>query len=179
MFTAVHRDLKPGDPLAALLNRNAFTASGDSVLRFKGGQYELRSYAGMTYVNGDAANIERIQRSAVHYIQRPDRDYGSFDPARTSLRGYVFGSTFERTGGRHWLWYGRLIVQSPAFNSNDMGRITTSDSYQPDVTIRYRETRPGRIFRNYSIGLTPDQRMELWLEPSGRHGALQHHADVP
>ncbi len=45
-------------------------------------------------------------------------------------------------------------MQSPAFNSNDMGRITTSDSYQPDVNIRYRETRPGRIFRNYSVGIT-------------------------
>jgi Domain of unknown function (DUF5916) len=154
MFTAVHRDLKPGDPLAALLNRNAFTASTDSVLRFKRGEYELRSYAGVDYINGDAANLERIQRSAVHYMQRPDRDYGSFDPTRTSLTGYVYGSTFERTGGRHWLWFGRLIVQSPAFNTNDMGRITTSDSYQPDVNIRYRETRPGRIFRNYSIGVT-------------------------
>src|SRR4030095_16467116 len=76
MFTVVHRDLKPGDPLAALLNRNAFTASTSSVWRFKGGEYELRSYAGMDYINGDAANIERIQRSAVHYMQRPDRNYG-------------------------------------------------------------------------------------------------------
>jgi uncharacterized protein DUF5916 len=154
MFTAVHRDLKPGDPLAALMNRNAYMASGDSVLRFRGGQYELRSYAGLDYINGDAANIERIQRSAVHYLQRPDKNYALFDPTRTSLPGYVIGSTFERTGGRHWLWYGRVIIQSPTFNANDIGRITTSDSYQPDLNIRYRETRPGKIFRNYSIGVT-------------------------
>jgi hypothetical protein len=42
-----------------------------------------------------------------------------------------------------------------------MGRITTSDSYQPDFNIRYRETRPGRIFRNYSIGLNQSNELNF------------------
>ena len=42
MVTAVHRDLDEGAPLAARLTRNAFTVSGDSLLRFRGGEYELR-----------------------------------------------------------------------------------------------------------------------------------------
>src|SRR4029453_16857728 len=82
MATIVHRDFKPGDPLSALLNRNAFVAAGDSILRFKGGEYELRSYAGLTHLTGEAAAIERVQRSSVSYLQRPDKDYAPFDPTR-------------------------------------------------------------------------------------------------
>src|SRR6185436_19036952 len=39
MATTVNRQLSPDDPLTALLTRNAFTLSGDSVMRF--GDYEL------------------------------------------------------------------------------------------------------------------------------------------
>ena len=45
MITDVHRDLRPGDPLAALLTRNAFAVNGDTLLRFRGGLYELSGQA--------------------------------------------------------------------------------------------------------------------------------------
>jgi len=149
--TIVHRDLKQGDPLAALLTRNAFVASGDSILRFNGGQYEFRSFGAVTHLEGEPSAMVRIQRSAVHYLQRPNKDYALLDPARTSINGYTAASAFERTGGRHWLWNARLILQSPAFEPNDIGQLVTANGVQNDVTVRYRETTPGRFFRNYSI----------------------------
>ena len=73
MASGVHRDIGAQDPLAALLPQNALSLGGDSLLRFKGGEYELDLHALGTYVSGEAPAIERIQRSAVHYLQRPDR----------------------------------------------------------------------------------------------------------
>jgi len=83
--SVVHRDVAPGDPLASLLVRNAFSVAGESNLRFRGGEYELNSYGGATLLQGDAAAVARVQRNNVHYAQRPDRTYAVYDPTRTSL----------------------------------------------------------------------------------------------
>ena len=153
MATMIHRDLKRGDPLAALLARNASIVMGDSILRFNGGEYELSSYFGISQIEGDAAAIDRIQRSSVNYLQRPDLDHAVYDPTRTLMDGYKWRSTLERTGGRHWLWQVRGERESPMFNTNDMGRIGAADGNGINGSIRYRETVPGTIFRNYSAGV--------------------------
>ncbi len=163
MVTAVHRDINSADPLASLLARSAFTGAGDSILRFKGGEYVLTSYAGVTHVKGEAAALARKQRSAVHYFQRPDKDYSPFDPTRTSLNGYKAGATFERTGGRHWLWTLRTDFESPGFESNDIGRVTSADGIRFDSGLRYRETTPGKIFRTYSLGLSQNNEWNYGL----------------
>lgn len=152
MITEVHRDFQAGDPLAALLVRNALGVAGDSVLRFKGGEYELISYGGGSFLDGDAAAIATVQRSSAHYGQRPDRHYAPYDPTRTSLSGYRTGATFQKIGGRHWIWSVNGDTQSPWLDSNDMGRLSTSDSSVTTQDIRYRETVPGRFFRGYWIG---------------------------
>jgi hypothetical protein len=141
------------DPLASLLSRNALTVAGDSILRFKGGQYELRSFAGFTFVNGEALAIARIQRSSAHYFQRPDKEYWRYDPTRTSLTGSKSGATIERTGGRHWLWEFSYEMETPAFESNDIGRLTSADGINVNGLLQYRETTPGRFLRNYVFGL--------------------------
>ena len=175
MVTAVHRDVQPGDPLAALLARSAFTASSDSVLRFKGGQYELSSYGGVAYVAGRAAAIERVQRSSARYLQRPDKDYAPFDPTRTSLQGYKAGALFERTGGTHWIWNVKNDYESPGFESNDIGRLRSADGIQIIGDLRYRETQPGRALRNYWIGV--NQTNEWNYGGDRQIGSLQLYAN--
>jgi hypothetical protein len=153
LVTLVHRDFKASDPLAALLTRNAFTAGGDMTLRFKGGEYEFRSSGGASVVTGEAAAIERLQRSSAHFAQRPDRTYARLDPTRTSLAGYTIDNRLERTGGRHWIWNAGMKIDSPNFESNDLGNLRAADGIMPTFNVRYRETRPGTIFRSYSIGI--------------------------
>jgi hypothetical protein len=153
MMAAVHRDFKSNDPLAALLPQNAFTVAGDSILRFSGGQLQVRPFAGFTFVNGESAAIARIQRSAVHYLQRPDKDYFVYDPTRTSLNGSKSGISVERTGGRHWLGESSIEVESPGFEANDIGRLSNADGINVNNSITYRETVPGRFLRNYSFQL--------------------------
>ena len=165
--TTVHRDFVDADPLAALYARNAVSLSSDSLVRFKRGQYELQTYEALTYLDGTAAAIERVQRSSVHLLQRPDKDYAILDPARTSLPGYKWGASFERTGGSHWLWNYSTDWESPGFETNDIGRIRGSDGIRSDVTVRYRETRPGKVFRNYSLGVSQNNEWNFGGDRQG------------
>ena len=152
MFTGVHRDVGPGAPLAALLTRNAFSLSADSVWRLRGGEYQISTDAGLTHVDGDGAAILRVQRASPRYFQRPDATHVKLDPNRTSMNGGRGDLTVERLNGRHWLWAAALRIESPELEHNDTGRLTSGDGIQiRDPGITYRETRPGRIFRSYSI----------------------------
>jgi hypothetical protein len=163
MGTVVHRDLPEGDPLAALLPRRAFLGAGDSILRFRDGQYQARWYLGFSHIEGDAAAIARKQRNSVHFLQRPDKDYALFDPTRTTMTGYKAGGDIERTGGRHWLWAINTDFESPAFESNDAGRVNRSDGMVVNGSVTYRETTPGPRFRSYSIGLSQNNNWNYGL----------------
>jgi len=153
MVTSTHRDLESGDPLAGLLTRSAFTVSGDSLLRFRDGEYEVGTTLGLSHVAGEMAAIARVQRSSARYFQRPDATHVRYDPARTSLTGAKGGVSAERTGGRHWLWQAAAEFTSPEFEINDAGQLSTADGISGSAEIEYRETQPGRLLRNYSIGV--------------------------
>jgi hypothetical protein len=153
LVTGVHRDLPAGNRLAALLSRQALTAYGESTLRFKGGEYQLQSWGGATRITGEATAIERIQRLSAHYFQRPDQDHVHLDPDRTSLAGYKAGSLFERTSGTHWLWSAQADFESPALETNDLGRLRSADGIMGTLALRYRETNPGRLLRGYALAL--------------------------
>ena len=122
LVTNVHRDLAASDPLAAYIARNAFTMAGDAVLKVKGGEYEISLLAGMNHITGEREAIERLQRSSVHYFQRPDRRISPFDPNRTSIDGYRTHAAIERRNARHWLWDTTITLQSPGMDMNDIGR---------------------------------------------------------
>jgi hypothetical protein len=152
-FNFVHRDLAPGDPLANLLTRNALGIAGNTTLRFKRGEYELRAQGGGSFIDGEAAAIERVQRSSAHYAQRPDRDYSVLDPTLTSLEGWTVQAAFDRLSGRHWLWSVNSKIDSENFETNDFAQLTGADGLTLNGNVRYRETNPGRVLRNYTVGL--------------------------
>ena len=86
-LTLVHRDLAAGDPLAAMLMRNAITAGADTRVRFQNRTYEAAFNVGLTYIDGEPAAIERVQRASGHYLQRLDQPTIRLDPTRRSLDG--------------------------------------------------------------------------------------------
>jgi hypothetical protein len=164
----VHRDLAAGDPLAALLTRNALGAAGNTTLRFKGGEYELRAQGGGSFISGDTRAIERVQRSSAHYAQRPDRDYSILDPTRTSLAGWTVQAALERLSGRHWLWGLNTKIDSENFETNDFANLNGADGLLVSGNLRYRETRPGRVFRSYTLGVNVSNDSTLrWLRQTG------------
>ncbi len=152
-FTTVQRDVERGTPLGDLLTREAYTGGVDWVLRFQGGAYELGGSAGLSHVRGEPAAIRRLQENATHYFQRPDQDHVSFDSTRTSMTGYAASLYFDKNSGTHWLYSARIGLESPGFEINDAGRIGTADDIDAFAYVRYRETQPGKHFRNYNVSL--------------------------
>ena len=147
----LHRSFAKGDPLADLLSRDALTYGADTLIRFKDGEYEF-TWAGLgTLVSGGAKAIEAVQRSPEHYMQRPDKNYGFVDPARTSLSGYTQTMNFNRVSGRHWLFGISSVYDTVTFDGNQLGQMQGADGIQPSANLTYRETRPGPVFRAYSI----------------------------
>ena len=155
LVTAVHRDMDALSPLAELLHRDALAGGGDWNLRFKGGEYSVSGYAGFSYVAGDSLALRRTQRSSVHYFQRPDADHVEY-ATRTSLSGYTGRLAISRNNGRHWLWTASLSGRSPGFEINDAGFMGRADEAFGYLNLRYRETRPGNVFRNYDIGVSSE-----------------------
>jgi len=155
MATAVHRDLGDGDPLSSLLARDAVSVSGDAVVRF--GDYELQSYLGLATVSGEAPAVTRLQRSSARYFQRPDADYVELNPLRTSLAGAKGGASFRRQNARHWRWETGTTIETPEFETNDIGRLTSGDGLQVFGSVGYQETTPGRWLREYQIDVAETQ----------------------
>ncbi len=151
-FTGVGRRFGNDDGLRSLLHEEAYSGGGDFRLRFKEGEYELTGHAGFSHVRGDPAAIERTQTSSAHYFQRPDVDYVTLDPTRTSLSGYAASIRADKNAGRRILWGAQVSARSPGFEINDMGRLASADAVDFNADIQIRETRPGKLLRNYQVG---------------------------
>ena len=152
MGTVTHRDLEPQDELASLLPRTAFTFNGETNVRMRDGDYEFEAHGGLTRVDGAAPAIDRLQRAAARYLQRPDADYlQPYDSLRTSLSGAKLGATYRRRNARHWLWQVGFETETPELEMNDIGRFNTGDGTVVNGRLQYRETVPGRWYRDYSL----------------------------
>ena len=152
--TMVHRDLDETDPLAATLTRNAITTGFDTRLRFMDRIYEAALSAGFTYVDGEPVAMERVQRANGHFFQRPDQPDIRLDPTRTTLGGTQVVGSFNKVGGRHWLWGVSLMIESPEFHPLDFGRLNYAGDFNGGPRLTYRETRPGKYLRSYSLGVS-------------------------
>jgi hypothetical protein len=161
MATALRRDVDGGDPLGALLHRQAYTGGADWNLRMKRGEYSLSGWAGWSWVEGDSLALLATQRASARYFQRPDATHVRVDPSRTSLGGVGAALQAARNSGRHWLWSVYGTARSPGFELNDAGAMGSTDYAYGSANLRYRETRPGRVLRNYDIGVTAEGQTNL------------------
>jgi hypothetical protein len=143
-----------GAPMSSFLNEGAFAGGMDWNLRFGGGTYEFRGSLGGSYISGSQDAILRQQRSSRRFYQRPDQDYVRVDSTRTSLTGYQASLSFDKRAGRHWLYSIQASAESPGFEINDAGRLGQADDFGTFGRLRYRETTPGSLFRNYNVSLT-------------------------
>ncbi len=154
-LTSVQRDLDT--LLAPLFTRRAYSGGADWVLRWDRGAYELRGYTGFSHLRGDAAAIDRVQRSAVHYYHRPDAQrsaggYLEYDPSRTTFTGSVGDIWFRKTKGS-WLYDIEYGWESPSYDPNEAGRLSNADGRYVFGQLRYRQTKPGGWYQNYSVAV--------------------------
>jgi hypothetical protein len=176
--SGVTRDLNSKEPMAALYNRSAFTTAIDFVHRFSNRRYQIDGNLGYTRVAGEAANIERLQRSSARYFQRPDATHVALDPTRRTLDGGSGSLSFRKGEGRFTfeVWTG---FESPETERNDIGSLQTADGRFVAAYVGYRKTKPGFFYRwetgasvnaeeNYA-GEVQQREMELFANVSWRN----------
>lgn len=151
-LSGVTRDLKKDDPLAALYNRNAFTALADFTHRFHDRTYQLSGNLGYTRVAGEPADIERLQRSSARYFQRPDATHVRLDPTRRTLEGGSGGLNLEKGEGA-WTFELATGFESPGTERNDVGSLRTADGIFGSAELGYRRTEPG-LFYQWEAGVS-------------------------
>jgi hypothetical protein len=152
----VQRDVSPGEPLAAILNRSAYSGGADLEHRFGGNNYAATALLGFSHIRGDTLAIAAAQRSSARYYQRPDAKSYHYDPSRTSLSGTNGNVGFNKIAGKHWLGGISGGWESPGFEINDAGALGTADGITGFGFLTYRETTPGKRIRRYSVTLSQE-----------------------
>jgi hypothetical protein len=149
-LTTVQRDVD--SLLAPRYNKQAYSGGLDWVLRWDRGAYVLRGWLGFSHIRGDSLALARVQRSSVHFFQRPDADHVDYDPSRTSLTGSVANLEFQKTKGNFLYSFG-YGWEAPAYDPNDAGRLGNADGRFGYLNLNYRQTKPRGKLQNWSVGL--------------------------
>ncbi|MGE0159590.1 MAG: DUF5916 domain-containing protein [Gemmatimonadales bacterium] len=150
--TAMSRDL-PADGSFDWLSSTAFSGGVKFNHQWSDRTWAVFGYYAGSHVRGSEAALTRIQRSSVHYFQRPDATRFTLDPTATSITGRDWRVTFAKQTGQHWtgsIWAAEV---TKGFEVNDVGFSTRSEVLDGGVALTYREIRPGSVFRNYNFGV--------------------------
>jgi hypothetical protein len=151
LATSVIRDLRK-DTLAEILNDRAFSLAIDGwTFLDKKQQWVITGWFGGTRVEGSQDAISRLQRSSLHYYQRPDATHIEVDPNATSLMGWGARVALNKQKGR-FLFGVAIGALSPGFDPNDIGfQFGSSDVINYHMVLAYRWPHPGKVFRNLII----------------------------
>jgi uncharacterized protein DUF5916/cellulose/xylan binding protein with CBM9 domain len=105
--------------------------------------YQLSALFSASRVSGTAPVISDIQRSPVHYYQRPDAGL-PYDTTRTVLAGDAEELKFAKVSGRHTQFETAWQRRSPGFEINDLGYLQRAGSQNWSTWVGYfdRNVRP-------------------------------------
>ncbi len=144
MGTSVYRDLS-NDPFALTsLSHHSEALGVGTEMWFSHRNYRLLAQAAGTQVSGDAAAMLGIQRSPLHYFQRPDRY--QLDSTRTALRGYGGYARFSHEQGE-LLWEVQTNIRSPGFDANDITFFQSNDFIYMGANVFPQWTKPTSWYR--------------------------------
>ena len=148
--TGVFRDLKdPG--LEQALGRRALALGADGWLRLGRKQdWALTGWLGATRVSGSRDYIFSLQRSPLHYFQRPDAGHLALDEDATSMSGWSGRVALNRQKG-NWIFNAALGAVSPGFEVNDLGYQWRGDYVNVHLASGYNWLHPGKVFRSASL----------------------------
>lgn len=150
--TFMQRDL-PGDGAFDWLPSSAFSGGVRFNHQWNDRDWAVFGYVSGSHVRGSEEAITRIQRSSIHYFQRPDATRFELDPTATSMTGVDWRLTLAKQNGEHWtgsIWAAEV---TNGFEVNDAGFSTRSEVLDGGAAISYREIRPGDHLRSYNLGL--------------------------
>jgi len=156
--SAVNRVMST-DYLKNQLHESAYIAGVDFEQSWKDREWILSGTFSASSVSGRPESLQLTQQSSQRYYGRPDADYLSVDPSKTSLQGYAGGLAFGRFAGEHWQASVSYSVASPGYEVNDSGFGQRTDYQGAAYFLRYQETKPKGIFRSYNLAAV---KYHLW-----------------
>ena len=151
--TSVLRDLRGGALESALAGRSFGLAADGWTFLDRDKAWVLSGWAGGTLVQGSRAYLTRLQRSSLHYFQRPDVDYVRVYENATSLAGWA-GRLFLNKQKGNIVFNAALGAISPGFEANDLGYHTRGDIWNGHLEFGYQTFHPGRLFRRWEVTAT-------------------------
>ncbi len=150
--TGAIRDLPDAGNLD-FLRSSGFALGTNWDHRFRQDTYHLRGWVAGSQVHGSPEAIGETQRSPARYYQRPDNDYVTYDPTRTSLDGLAGQLAFGKHGGGNWRWEVGVDTRSPGFEVNDLGFMREADRSIQWSWLQRRWVQPGKVFRRVFINV--------------------------
>ena len=110
----------------------------------------LTGWAGLSHVRGTPEQMTALQRSSMHYFQRPDAGHVAVDSSATALTGTAARFMLNKQSGN---WYTNIAVgfMSPSFDINDLGFQWTSDVLNTHAVVGYRWNEPRGFYRRIQM----------------------------
>lgn len=148
--TMVHRD-KASPVLNQRLVGQAYVGGLDGHLFLDGGHdWVISGGIAGSSLHGSTSAIERLQKGALRYLQRPDAPHVRFDPTRTALNGWTGNINLNRNRGNVTV-NAALWGMSPGFDANDAGFGTQSDRAGGHGQVLFRKLTPDRFTRSRQL----------------------------
>lgn len=149
MLTAVHRKL--GDERLDVLRGEAYAGGFDLSHYFHRRDYRLEANVFASEISGSREAILAAQLSSARYYQRPDNDYVTLDPTRTSLSGHAGSVRLTRTNNHQLVFQTGVAWRSPGFEINDLGFMRAADGIDQFTWLAYQKRSRFSIFDNLNV----------------------------
>jgi hypothetical protein len=103
-----------------------------------------------SHLSGSRLSIDRLQRAAARYYQRPDAPHVAVDPSATSLSGWTGSAFLNKNSGNVTANAGAWGI-SPGFEPNDAGFATQTDRGGAHALVQFRKLTPSGWTRSRQI----------------------------
>ncbi|MFC1726097.1 DUF5916 domain-containing protein [candidate division KSB1 bacterium] len=146
--TSLKRDLKTGS-FKEMFNSGAYSFGVDGwTFLDKEKVWVFTGWLAGSRVTGSRENIAELQKSSLHYFQRPDADYLTYDENRTHLDGWAGRFTLHKQQG-NIIFNTALGILSPGFNISNTGYFGGgADRINFHFGSGYSWFHPDKVFRN-------------------------------
>ena len=146
MVTTVNRHLDTWS--TPYLPSSSYAGAVNVRHRFLNRTYQISALLAGSRVSGDASVIDRIQRSSVHYYQRPDAGL-PYDPSRTVLSGNAEEVKLSKVAGQHVRFESAWQRRSPGFEINDLGYLQRAGQHNWSTWVGFFDRHPRKLYQEF------------------------------
>ena len=165
--------------LKDIVNKSAVVAAADGwTFLDKDRTYVLTGWAAASNVTGSTTRMSSLQRSSLHYFQRPDASYLGVDSQATSLTGYAGRFMLNKNRGQ-WILNSAVGFLSPKFEINDLGYGSYSDLINMHVQTGYRWNTPASFYQNIGFTTALFMNYDFGFDKTTQGYALNGYTNLP